>query len=181
MFTVFSRYLDSFDNLRRAYIGIGALFVFLFSIYATNSAFIDISLFRYGQDQSLAVFLMAICASISANVFLKVIAMALPEGRLTSGLFRMGSASLVIFLVHSFIQAPLVKVAQALLPGSMPALAAIVAIAILAMAIAVSLWVDRMLRERPGLKALILPPDWDSFTMGLKRLRHTPASILRRA
>lgn len=181
VFTVLSRYLESSGNLRRTCIGIGALLVFLFSIYATNSAFIDISLFRYGQDQSLAVFLIAICASISANVFLKVIAMALPEGRLTSGLFRMGSASLVIFLVHSFIQAPLVKVAQALLPGNMPALAVIVAIAILAMAIAVSLWVDRMLRERPGLKVLILPSDWDSFTMGLKRLRHTPASILRRA
>lgn len=64
MFAVLSRYLDSSANLRRACIGIGALFILIFSICITNSAFIDISLFRYGQDQSLAVFLMAIFTSI---------------------------------------------------------------------------------------------------------------------
>lgn len=148
-------------------------------LYVGDTRF-DISLFKYGQG-SLFIFASGIMISVSANLALKAVCLTIPDGLVASLLAIIGRGSLVIFLVHSFIQAPLVKGAQAFLPPTASVLSAAVALVIAGIAIAAGLWVERMLRQRPGVSALVLPRDRNAFLQALQRLRRNPWHIARRA
>lgn len=151
---------------------------FSLSYSVLAGAHLDISLFKFGQG-SLSTFAAGIVVSISAGLFLKALLLAFRQDK-ASVLSRMGQASLLIFLVHSFIQAPLAAAAGALLRPNATTVIIPAALGIAAVAIAAGMYVDFILRRRPALRGLILPYDRDEFLAALRCLRRDPFALGRR-
>lgn len=178
---VFCLLNEQLERLSRRQIAMAAGFLvalFAWSYGIVGDAHLDISLFKFGQN-SLLTFIAGMIVSISAALFLKAFCLA---SRLSNAaiLARLGESSLVIFLVHSFVQAPLVAIAKGLLPSPSASISVIAGLAIATVALAAGLCIDSFVRRRPTLRALVLPPDRITFVEALRRFRGDPLIIVRR-
>ncbi|MDQ0838831.1 acyltransferase family protein [Sphingomonas faeni] len=180
LFGAFNQRIERFGIKLRILSAFTCLIVFSLGLFYTYRDHLDISLFKYGQG-TVIVFIAGIVVSVSASLLLKAVALSMPKSALSLILAAIGKASLVIFLVHSFIQAPLVKGVQSLLPQSANAVNLAAALAISSISVAAGFWVDALLRRLPNLRELLLPHDRNAYVSVLDRIRRDPRSIIRRS
>lgn len=178
LFCILNRRMEAMSVKPRLICAGVCLAVFVPSLLHVGQTHLDISLFKYGQGAP-GIFFAGIAISVSASLFLKAAALSMPDSLASSLLTSIGRASLVIFLVHSFIQAPLVKVVQPFLSQFTGAFGIAAALVIAVISIQAGLWVDGVLRRLPSLRALVIPHDRNSYLDTLKAIRRDPWSIVR--